>query len=64
MFYFNVIVGNEIIQDLEGTKLHSLEEARLWAVEDARTLMSAAVLNGHDISQRSIRICDAAVTSC
>lgn len=58
MFFFNVIVGTEVIADLEGTELASLETARLAAVEDARSLMSSAILDGWDISERAVQIAD------
>ncbi|MBB4481369.1 DUF6894 family protein [Rhizobium etli] len=57
-FYFNVISGAATVADLEGTELVSLEDARLEAVQDARALMSQAVLSGRDISGRKIHICD------
>lgn len=58
VFYFNVIVGGQAIADLEGTELPNLETARMNAIDDARYLMSTAVLEGRDISQRTIDICD------
>jgi hypothetical protein len=57
VFYFNVITGGKAIADLEGTDLPNLEAARSDAIADARELMSAAVLDGRDISQRQIEIC-------
>lgn len=58
VFYFNVIAGRQVITDLEGTDLPDLEAARKDAITDARELMSTAVLEGRDISQRTIEICD------
>ncbi|MGO4567635.1 hypothetical protein AB4Z52_21890 [Rhizobium sp. 2YAF20] len=55
-FYFNVRAGSTIIEDEEGTELLSLEEARAEALLDARSLMSAAILEGDDISGRSVEI--------
>lgn len=56
-YFFNVIAGTETIEDEEGTELPSLVAARFEALKDARTLMSAAILEGWDISGRSINIC-------
>jgi hypothetical protein len=55
-FYFNVLVGPHVILDIEGTDLSSLQEAQADALLDARSLMSAAILEGDDISGRSIEI--------
>ncbi|MGO7564842.1 hypothetical protein ACC754_36425 [Rhizobium johnstonii] len=41
---------------MEGTELPSLENARQEAIEDARTLMSDAILLGQDISSRGVEI--------
>ncbi|UVC12526.1 hypothetical protein IHQ71_30275 (plasmid) [Rhizobium sp. TH2] len=49
-----------IIEDYEGTELMDLDAARDEALQDARALMSAAMLDGWDISGRSIEICDEA----
>jgi hypothetical protein len=59
-FYFNVRVGPHVIPDTEGTDLASLQEAQAEALLDARSLMSAAILEGDDISGRSIEICNEA----
>jgi len=56
-YFFNVVIGAETISDLEGTDLPDLDAARDEALKDARSLMSAAVLEGLDISGRSIHIC-------
>jgi hypothetical protein len=55
-FYFSVITTAEEIIDEEGTELPDLDAARAEAIEDARTLMSDAILGGRDISDRSIEI--------
>jgi hypothetical protein len=55
-FYFNVRVGPHVILDIEGTDLPSLQEAQAEALLEARSLMSAAILEGDDISSRSIEI--------
>jgi len=57
-FYFNVVTDHGRILDAEGTELSALEEARSEALEDARALMSGAVLEGRDISGRSVEICN------
>src|SRR5947207_739010 len=55
-FYFNVRAGLVVIEDEEGTELPSLTAAKSEALMDARGLMSAAILEGDDISGRSIEI--------
>ncbi|WP_432442949.1 DUF6894 family protein [Rhizobium laguerreae] len=45
---------------MEGTELPSLEQAREEATEDARALMSDAILLGQDISSRRLEICNEA----
>jgi hypothetical protein len=55
-FYFNVRVGPHVILDIEGSDLSSRKEAQAEALSDARSLMSAAILEGDDISSRSIEI--------
>lgn len=57
-FYFNVIAQSDIITDLEGSDLATLDTAKLEAVYDARALMSEAVLRGRDISDWRIEISD------
>ncbi|TDW35789.1 hypothetical protein EV128_102334 [Rhizobium azibense] len=59
-YYFNIIAGDGVREDLEGSELPSLERARIEAVEDARNLMSAAMLLGQDISSRRLEICNEA----
>jgi hypothetical protein len=48
MFYFNVISASGSILDFEGTELPDIEAARVEAIEDARALMSTAVLEGRE----------------
>jgi hypothetical protein len=57
-YYFNIVKSHETVHDLEGSELLSLEDARAHAIEDARVLMSMAVLQGFDISSRTIEIID------
>ncbi|OWV91915.1 hypothetical protein ATY75_01700 [Rhizobium sp. N122] len=57
-FYFNVVSDTAVVVDLEGSELATLADARREAVQDARALMSEAVLAGKDISARRIHICD------
>jgi hypothetical protein len=59
-YYFNLITPSGVVQDLEGSDLPSLDEARAEAIKDARLLMSEAVRQGRDISGRSVEICDGA----
>lgn len=55
-YFFNIIAGDGIREDFEGTELPSLEHARIEAIEDARSLMSNAILVGEDISSRGMEI--------
>jgi hypothetical protein len=57
-FYFHVVSDTVAVVDLEGSELATLDDARREAVQDARALMSQAVLAGKDISARRIHICD------
>ena len=57
-FYFHIVTSSMTIPDPEGTELASLEAARVEAIQDARALMSAAILKGLDISSRRIEIHD------
>jgi hypothetical protein len=59
-FYFNVITADGKREDFEGSDLPSLDEARLEALKDARSLMSEAILLGDDISSRRMEICNEA----
>jgi hypothetical protein len=56
LFFFVVVTRNARIEDIEGTDLPSLQDARDEAMKDARSLMSAAMREGRDISSRSIEI--------
>lgn len=57
-FYFNVVSQAGTVADLEGSELATLEHARQEAVQDARALMSQAVLGGLDISAKEMHVCD------
>lgn len=57
-YYFNIIAGDGVREDLEGSDLSSLDSARIEAIEDARALMSDAILLGQDISSRRLEICN------
>jgi hypothetical protein len=57
-YYFNVISASGTVMDYEGVELESLDDARDEALEDARFLMSAAILEGRDISARHIEVCN------
>jgi hypothetical protein len=57
-FYFDVVAGDTIVTDEEGTDLPSLDAARSEAISDARYLMSQAVLQGNDVSHKIMRIRD------
>jgi hypothetical protein len=60
--YFFNLVGSETVTDIEGSELASLDEARVEAIQDARAIMSEAILAGHDVSERRVEICDEAGT--
>lgn len=57
-FHFHIVTSLMTIPDPEGTELASLEAAFAEAIQDARALMSAAILKGLDISSRRIEIHD------
>jgi hypothetical protein len=57
-YYFNVIKSSGTVHDREGTGLPSLESAHAYAIEDARALMSMAILEGRDISGQKIEVTD------
>ncbi len=58
-YYFNVLTVSGRVEDPEGTDLPGMDEAYVSAIEDARALMSEAILEGKDISSRKIEICNA-----
>ncbi len=51
LYFFAMVLRGQRIPDEEGTELPSLDVARLEALQDARGLMSAAILDGRDISE-------------
>lgn len=55
-FYFDVIVRGKRISDYEGSVLPDFVAARHEAIEDARSIMSNAVIEGLDVSSRVIEI--------
>ncbi|NHT78579.1 hypothetical protein G8E10_23020 [Rhizobiaceae bacterium CRRU44] len=59
IFHLNISTRTTVIPDEEGSELADLDAARREAIMDARALMSAAILQGRDISHRQIEICDA-----
>lgn len=59
-FFFNVRrADNVIFLDMEGELLEGLEQARGWALRDARSLIDGAALEG-DLASYSIEIADEA----
>jgi hypothetical protein len=50
LYFFPIVLRCQRIPDEEGTELPSLDAARLEALQDARGLMSSAILDGRDIS--------------
>lgn len=61
-YYFNVLTRSGRVDDPEGCDLRDLDDAYVSAIDDARALMSEAILEGKDISSRMIEICDEART--
>jgi len=59
-YFFNIVTKDGVREDLDGTDLPGLEQAREEAVKDARSLMSGAILVGQDISSRRMEICNEA----
>lgn len=57
-YYFHVLTSEGRVIDPEGTELEGMDAAHVSAIEDARALMSEAILEGKDISSRKIEICD------
>lgn len=57
-YYFNIIGEDGVREDLEGSELPSVASARMDALEDARCLMSDAILLGQDISSRRLEFCN------
>jgi hypothetical protein len=57
-FFFNIVTAAGKILDPEGTELGDLDIARTEAIKDARMLMSDALMEGKDISSRSMEITD------
>jgi hypothetical protein len=57
-YYFHIVIMDRIIEDFEGTDLSDLEVARGEAIEDARVIMSQAILKGRDVSGRTMHIAD------
>jgi hypothetical protein len=55
-YFFNVVSASETVRDEEGSDLADLAAARDEAIKDARSLMSNAILEGRDISNRFIQI--------
>lgn len=55
-FFFTVISGKNLLDDLEGSDLPTLDRAIEEALKDARALMSEAILQGRDISEGCIII--------
>jgi hypothetical protein len=58
IYHLNIATRTKIIEDSEGSDLADLDDARREAIMDARGLMSAAILQGRDISHRHIEICN------
>lgn len=62
-YHFNIRNGNGYTADDEGTDLASDEEARLHAIEGARSLISAEVLQGSLDLNGQIEVTDEAETA-
>jgi hypothetical protein len=59
-YFFNILTPSGVVEDIEGSELPSLDEARAEAIKDIRFLMSAAIRQGRDISGRSMEVCNEA----
>lgn len=57
-YFFHQVTKTGLIHDPDGTDLPDLEHALREAIQDARHLMAEAIRAGHDISSRSVQICD------
>jgi hypothetical protein len=55
-YFFNVVSAAETVRDEEGSDLPNLDTAHDEAIKDARSLMSDAILEGRDVSNRFIQI--------
>lgn len=53
-YFFNVRKGSKTVVDPEGSELPDLAAARAEAIENARDMMSRAILKGYDISRRYV----------
>jgi hypothetical protein len=58
MFYFNILRGNQRIQDTEGADLPDVEVAREEAVTAAREVVANAVRKGEAATECSFEITD------
>jgi hypothetical protein len=59
-FFLHIRDGDRLIRDPDGSLLRDLEAARREAIESARELMAAGIVNEGRIGiERSILICDA-----
>jgi hypothetical protein len=58
LFHLNISTRTTIIKDEEGVELSDLAAARHEAIMGARGLMSAAILQGRDISHRHMEVRD------
>jgi|RhiMetdeSRZDD1v2_1073273.scaffolds.fasta_scaffold920912_1 hypothetical protein len=60
LYFLHVRDSDGLIRDLEGSRLSSLEAARIEAVQSARQLMvDSIVTEGRVGIARSIEVCDA-----
>jgi hypothetical protein len=57
-YFFHLKHLGELVPDLEGVELESLEAARDEAADSIRGMASEALLMGTDFTLQSIRICN------
>jgi hypothetical protein len=57
-YYFHIRQGGTLTQDLEGSQLANLDEAKRYAITSARELLAAKVLKGEVIDGDCFEIAD------
>jgi hypothetical protein len=57
-YFFHLKHLGELVPDLEGVELESIEAARKEAADSVRGMASEALLIGTDFTLQSIRICN------
>lgn len=57
-YFFNVVQGNNILEDEEGSELPDLETVRKEADASAREIMAMNILSGDHMEDRAIWVRD------